>query len=1038
MLKNRRFMSRLIVSMLVILLMTGCIKKFQTNSAIKSIKKNLAKAEAYDAKNLLEQQYNGLNGDLQSIVNDANANNYKGAVDRAKATKAKVKQFVNDARKANATDLLGKAREEKRIADLNKGKSISVELFSNIEQNLATAEEDNREQKYDKVIDSSKEVITDVSSLLQKNVATTKNQARTLEDNEKVLIETGAETYANAYLSTYRKLRNDFSHFADKERDYINSRMVFKKAVIQFEDTLTETYKGISSELVTYAELQLGIAQEKDADELAKPEYKSANDSFAKILKSHLNQEYEEVVLQKDLFKKQLDSLIKITIERSAKREIQILTDQITSLHENKAEKYLPDMMVKVNETLSQSKTTFDTGAWENAETIAKEGQKYIERIHNEYKNITVALLNQAFSHISQAEDAGALTFAFASLNVARELYKQAKDKLDLLEYDNAIRFAKETGIQADLARNEAYKNRSVQEMTLISQDLEKKILQGVEKYSNQELKESQDLINRMQRLIDEKEYSKAVEIAQITKAKLSFGLQNVITKNNRQLAEADLNIAEAKKYKALKYYPTEVQEAQRIFSTAQNFTRNEQYKESLEAGEKAASHAKETELKSTKAWTLDELKIADTKINDAKNAGADEYATKTFKQAINYYVNSEKLLDQKEYKSALDAAFSSQKFANDAKVFMVTNTKQEIALAIKFLANNYYPSEYIDSLKEYENGTKLLKEGYYVQSRAALERANNSLKKNISDTKKQRINNKLTILNKRFNEMMANHEDLFLDRQFVSLNKEYQTYKTELDPQNFDVSIDKLNQIDSEIDTLKSGQNDFVEKMIRELEEQYTYLLKEERIERFAFEDSQKIKESLKFLAIDLSQENYVDAYGSYQTLQSQLAAVDRILVEKHYFEGLYRLINDVSDLKAEFRTILESGPQLVKTNVYETVKDSIGWNGMVGSISPSKFKLSSQRLFREFQALETPLGLEEMQSHADKYMNAFNTCASYFEKLTLADHLRKETINSMIDKAFRFNRQSEAELDVLEAKIEQFKSSSEQRRDMFTYLIY
>lgn len=1033
----KNYLRYFVLIILILSFATGC-QRIRSMAAVRYMERRLAEAEEYEAQKYVPDLLEEVRNIFNEVRNAYDGQNYEVAAERGAVGRERAQTLVETARRTKAEALLSRARDKRQRAELNMGQTIDAEIFNNILENFAAAESQYRDERYDRSIDNSQKVIDDTNRLLRNLADDANRRYSELERVEEQLIRLDAETYASSFLVGFQNMKETVKENFEEEHNYLLAIRNARRAMDMARETETETYRGISSEIIALAEQKLAEAREKDAEELAPVQFNASNELFAQNLRLYLNTEYEKVVMNRERFMSNLDNLLELTYERSAQREIDKLSDGIAALEHAGARRYLSSMMETAQDMLDESMSMFEDDDWEYAEDLAREGQLYLDRIHGEYRDITLVALNEALSQINKAEDDGAITFAFGALRMARDLYDQAAERLETLDYDQSIRLAQATADQAEVARQEALKNRAQQEVVLISRDIETKILQGIMDYSPEELEEAEIMLENMEAYILQQNYEQAVETGQLIKSKLSLGLQNVIRQTIDHMNEADKQITLAEEYKAREYFPDEMSEVYDLFERAQNHSDNDRFKEALETAKRARNKAYNLEQESTRLWTLDELKIADTKINDARNAFAHEFASDTFEEAVSLYFISKNQLKDEQLREALQSAFDAQKTAQEAKYFLVNKNKELISDAKHYQANRYYPRDYLNSLAHFERGSQLLEEYYYKQAYEFTSKSIDILEMIIYQTKNERVQKKITDLDARYSKLKDSYQYKFLPEEFSKIHKDFIDLQEIIDPQDFENATELIADNISNLDSVLEQQEAHVDQMIAQLQEKYQYFIEEERVPRYAYNLAQDAASHLRYLKVDISKDDYSSAYQTYTGLNSSLADMKRIVDEKNYFEKIYELIDDLQETNRQFATTLDLGPALLKTNIIETLEVKVGWRGVVGSITPDNYKLRAVRIHREFDRIDAPSHLEGIHKQTERVFENFSTSADYFEKLVLSNKMSRATVDNLIDNAFRFKQRTEAEMNLLQINIQKFRLSTPIRRSMFAYLTY
>ena len=158
------YMAALVCSLSLI---AGCAKQ-RTKLLLKKANNRLQEAQKHEAEkyaaNLLEQSRTNVNAANQQL----NARQYGNALERAKTAVSLAEQTLAKSKTQRASVKINDAKAAIDVADLNQGSKEDAERYEKIQELYAKAKERLAKDKWDKVIELSEEVISEVDLLLKR------------------------------------------------------------------------------------------------------------------------------------------------------------------------------------------------------------------------------------------------------------------------------------------------------------------------------------------------------------------------------------------------------------------------------------------------------------------------------------------------------------------------------------------------------------------------------------------------------------------------------------------------------------------------------------------------------------------------------------------------------------------------------------------------------------------------------------------------------------------------------------------------------
>ena len=221
-------------------LIAGCAKQ-RTKLLLKKANNRLQEAQKHEAEkyaaNLLEQSRTNVNAANQQL----NARQYGNALERAKTAVSLAEQTLTQSKTQRANVKINDAKAAIDVADLNEGSKEDPERYEKIQELYAKAKERLAKDKWDRVIELSEEVISEVDLLLRR----LSNRAeRKMQDAKNALSEMRTQEvhkYAPEYIIEVTDYITTIENMISVRRDYLGAISQSDRAVSKAEEGILKT-----------------------------------------------------------------------------------------------------------------------------------------------------------------------------------------------------------------------------------------------------------------------------------------------------------------------------------------------------------------------------------------------------------------------------------------------------------------------------------------------------------------------------------------------------------------------------------------------------------------------------------------------------------------------------------------------------------------------------------------------------------------------------------------------------------------------------
>lgn len=543
----------------VCIMLSGCFKMYKNKA-----EENVKTAEQWDAAKF--DQSKSVLADTKAKIASANQADAGGDGSKARTDMkeaAKLSEQVLDLAKARFSDQqLKSAEDHMKIAVVNDINRSAADRYAEAEAVIAEARQNNTDQKYEKSIGQSNDVIAKVNAMLasvqNKAESDLKNVLVALED----LVKAEGETYTPQSVDSARDQVKRIAELVEKDRDYKTGTLQAGSALGEIQSATIESKRKHGEDELLKLEDKVAEAIAEEAPVHVPDELKNVQDRYEALLANFYDKQYDTVLASASNLRPQVDELITMARIEATKDRMRRVEDSIARLQAQNVEHYLPGRVSAMETLLGHSRSEFNNNNFEGAKLEANNALIEFERIsasfdalaENELKvgSTEVGVAKEAYERMKQvfgpnsapidpriesryqvqASDLGTrLNSAIQTLNVASQ-NRASK------EFRKAIEQSQQSVQEAHGVADGTYKLVAENATLGIQDQISELERQGAREFASVSLSDVQAMVQKTRSLLSENKSREAAENAARTRA----ALENV----KQELARRAASEAEA------------------------------------------------------------------------------------------------------------------------------------------------------------------------------------------------------------------------------------------------------------------------------------------------------------------------------------------------------------------------------------------------------------------------------------------------------------------------------------------------------------
>ncbi len=1019
------YMAALVCSLSLI---AGCAKQ-RTKLLLKKANNRLQEAQKHEAEkyaaNLLEQSRTNVNAANQQL----NARQYGNALERAKTAVSLAEQTLVKSKTQRASVKINDAKAAIDVADLNAGSKEDPERYEKIQELYAKAKERLAKDKWDRVIELSEEVISEVDLLLRR----LRNSAeRKMQEAKNALSEMRTQEvhkYAPEYIIEVTDYITTIEDMINVRRDYLGAISQSDRAVSKAEEGILKTKEKKSQEQISMIESDLSIAIIKGAEIYAPDMLKSCVETFEAMIQDYFEGKFDTVLMTAEFLKPKVKDLIYITRQKSANAKIEAVEMAISALVEGGAKEYLPGRVEVVEEMLADARAKFDRELFEDTETVCQEALRENEKIETAFNELALDALRSASEALDIAKRVfdkmetifiinlrDAMTPMEREFENSKEMMKEnlngilqnarlsygiAKVRQEEKQYKKAILMAGDVKKSAEYVLSETYHVVAHNAITELAVQITRYERDGAREYAPEELDKTKKLLEDTKALLGDNRYKDAAHKASETRAQLEVTVQELSKKAVANIEEARRIIQQAPEYQTDKYRAAELNEAMELLAEAERALTVEKLKPALETAFQAAKVGSAASLDASRLWAQDEIQRAKEKINEAEEAGASTYAASPLEEARKLHLTAQNLFASADSVTAKDTALQAFKRAREALYKKVRDAETAINDAKTYDGWKYNYELLAKAIVHGKIARESLDRRDYISSHAFADRARTEAEQVIVDAKNLDYTARIQFVKDTLNVALHSGANYFRVDDAKELFKRIATVETQFTVEKYDYVDRELSDIEAHLSHLIENTPVMIADLVEAKRNHLHEIIATKEMENFDPEVVEKAERYLTFAMEDFDKEKYS---SSYRYLRKGIALINDIAVQRE--EEVYRrevaeILDTLSTAMRGFSQVLRLGPDLLMRLAFGPEGQS-QYISIAGGEAPIEFRGKMDELIEALGVLKPPPTKRELHKEVLRTVKNARLAAMYFEKLLILEDFDQVTIKEIITKAF------------------------------------
>lgn len=1036
----------MMVLMILLVGLSGCTQKNQANRNLSKARERLAQAERFQAP---PQDLDNLRKRIEEAQNLYNSQDFKSANAVASSAAEQAKTLVEDSKRKYANTRYQDARQEILVATKNNAHTgPEADRFNQIQEMSDDANEALQNEKWDRAINLSDTIISDVTTLLEpkKTAAETELQRATQEFNK--MQAEGAERYAPEYIIDVQNLLKQAQNNLVEEKDYLTAKANAEDASRTAGDGTLRTRMKKAQEKIQEIETDIAKAVQLGCQVYVRELYAKVLDNYDKMISDFEKREYLKVLDTADLMRPQVDDLLYETRKASADNKIQTTQKVIDSLAGMDVRTYLPGRLEVVEEMLVEARGLFEQEKFEETEEVCNRGLDETEKITDAFSEYALNEINKGnidrdtaqnlfdrlpsifiinespeLSNIDQTFENNKTAYKVElerQLQAARTDLRDATLERDRGAYNKAIEKARSVQERSQYVINEIYHIVSHNALVELSSQVSYYEREGARIYATEELERTQRLIADVRGLFAQQQYKDAMDKAAEARSQMEVLVQSIAEAANVNIKTANEEIQAAPKYQADRFRPEEVKQAGVLVNESLTALADNQLKRAIELSQQAEIMARRASIESAKAWADETIQQTQQTITRAEDAGAAHYAGKTLEdskqllqRALQNYTLPE-VKDPEVFITAKDQAAGASDLANQALYQRVIKAEAAINEAKSAGGWDHNDKALSTAIIQAKLAHDFMENGEYERSHTAAGQAERIATKVANSTKNSTFDDRLTDVEGDLGEGLSEGMNYFQVSEAQRLLLELIDVKNSYSTEDYTKAMNDLDQLQAMVNNLKARTPEVLNEAV-DFQRNRLATLEDVNAQGFspqAFDDANTY---LKFSRIDFNKGLYL---SSYQNLKKAITTIDQVAI--NYEEELYRqeATAALTSLKAGlngFGPVTKLTPEIVLPMVKGVNRQTQAVR-LVGGESSNKLREDMEELFLKVNAIKPPQTQEKIHAELIETVNTGRLASIYFTKFLILDQFDRERTENIVNEAYNLLNETNRKISRLQ----------------------
>jgi len=542
------------------LMLSGCYRIYEGKA-----EENIKTAEQWDAG-----KFDQSKGPLEQAKKELASGKQADAAGQGGEARTHVKQAatlgeeaMNQAVARYSDQQLKAAEDHVKIAAKNDLNRTASDRYAEADALLGEARQANTDQKYEKSIGKSNEVIAKVNQMLANVQNDAENNLTKVRTAVKELTAAMGETYTPQELDRARENERQIAEKVEKARDYKSAIQQSSSALGEIQSATVQAKKKHSEDELLKLEDKIAEAIAEEAPVHVPDQLQDVQDRYEQLLANYYDKQYDSVLNASGILRPKVDELITMARIEATKDRINRVEDAIARFRNQNIENYLPGRLTAMEDLLAKARQEFNNNNYEGAKLEANNALVEYERISGSFDALAEKQLKQASTEVGAAKEAyermkqvfGAATPVDARLESryqvqASDLGTRLNSTIQTLniaaqnraakEYRKAIEQSEQSAQAANSVANGTYKLVAENALLGIQDQISDLERQGAREFASTSLSDVQGMVQKTKDLLSQNRSREAAESAARTRAALENVKQELARRAANEAATVD------------------------------------------------------------------------------------------------------------------------------------------------------------------------------------------------------------------------------------------------------------------------------------------------------------------------------------------------------------------------------------------------------------------------------------------------------------------------------------------------------------------
>ncbi|MBX3730108.1 MAG: hypothetical protein KF858_13070 [Candidatus Sumerlaeia bacterium] len=949
----------------------------------------------------------------------------------AREAKTEAELLLSEIQAAEARAIWNKAEEDIAVAETNALPRLESERYNRILTLRQDAVKFREANDYRRVISTARQIRQEVENGIA--------QLRNLADQSRMraqgklndLKSIGGTEYDPESVIEAQNTINRASQKMDEDRDYVLADNLFKDAVRQAEEGITNVRRAQGKEAIDEIEALLAVALEEGAKEYTPQEYERVISLLERVVADFDEGLYDKTREATRDLKPRAEALKVDTKRRASDARILEMKQEIDQLVDGGAREYLPGRVEALDTKLASARTIRledREEAFDRIKQMFLEHKDEVELIDRQFSALADDSIRLARNQIDTTEEVyvqvahifdpivGPVPDDMAPFEQAKEARRvqlgreiqaarteldEAKLRVERRQYRQAILQAQD---QSDIANNllgDIYRLVAGNAVIELSNLISRYERDGARIYSADELARSTEDLDLVKSAMNEGDFLLATELAGAARANVELMARRISGRAVEDIRAARQVRDEVSSEKTRRFASDELRDVESLIEEAGRELQGQRLKLAVENANRAIELARAAQAKAGRMAAEEALQTAEAKLQRASNAGANLYAGREMEDARKLQGSARALLAGADFTKAEELAVSASERADQAFYKKINEAEAAIADAKAvggWEHDNRNLSQASASVREARSA---IEAGSYDDSarladgaRSRAESVARSTRSNNFQQARQRIVANLEEGRQQGINYFQVQDSVEIRQRLAELESQW--------------SIDRYDHIMAEMMKLEGrlrGTLDTTGDTVLLVADQQTKRLDalvETGVIDYSADLVQRSRDNLKYALIDYRKGQYKSAHSALDRAIKDIDEIQRRRDQEDYANAVQALFVDYAQSQHAFRNVLALDPAELKALAFGSARTPTSMVAISGQATPADFRFNVERLYSTALRIKPPAGLEKVHESVVTAFNEGRIAALHFEKLIVLNEMRPAEAERLINAGY------------------------------------